>query len=130
MDVADATNHYEEAIFNGMRAGLARKFPPNSRGWIYGKDECRGTTGQASGLDCDEYPFASTEQGGGSNYRGGAGVSLKPVRADHNQAAGRMLGRFYAACDISKNTGSDDKWFGVVALPSAPTTFWKCDNRR
>ena len=129
-DVKMAAKHYQDVILDNPRLGaLSRRYPPASRGWIYSKPGCMGT-GKSTGLDCDEYPFAASEQGGRENYRGGAGVSLRPVLAADNQAAGRKLGTFYGACNISKNPNSDDKWFGVIADPTVPTTYWKCDNRK
>lgn len=130
-DMGMATKHYQDVILDNPKLGaLSRRYPPNSRGWIYSKPGCKGMTGALSGLDCDEYPFAASEQGGQSNYRDGNGVSLRPVVARDNQAAGRLLGTFYGVCDISKNSNSDDKWYGVVADDAIPTSYFKCDNRK
>ncbi|MFM9327212.1 NucA/NucB deoxyribonuclease domain-containing protein [Paenibacillus mesotrionivorans] len=42
------------------------------------------------GFDYDEFPYASTKQGG-------AGAHVEPVQSEENQAAGRALGAFYRA---------------------------------
>jgi RHS repeat-associated protein len=127
-DVLKATEHYADALAaNPRHTALARKFPPHPAGWKNSKPECLNQTGGTTGLDCDEFPFASTEQGGVSNY---PGVSLRPVLSGHNQLAGSKLGAFYGVCDVSKSASSDDKWFAVVADPSAAITTFKCDWRK
>jgi RHS repeat-associated protein len=128
-DVNEATKHYADAIDQNPRTGiLARKYPPNPKGWAPLKPECSGQTGGNTGNDCDEYPFAAAEQGGSANYPGT--VSLRPVNSQDNQAAGRKLGIFYGACDISTNAASDDKWYVVAADASAAVTTFKCDSRK
>nr|WP_269917976.1 NucA/NucB deoxyribonuclease domain-containing protein [Alteromonas sp. PRIM-21] len=93
--------------------------------WSYStKPECRGRTGGISGNDCDEYPFASTREGGPVNYAAGK-VSLRPVFSGHNQAAGRKLGGFYSHCRVKK--GDPIKGvFGVAVNMSSPKTVMIC----
>jgi RHS repeat-associated protein len=102
-DVLEARNHYEEALGAGMPSVLNYMYPGWPGGWYSSMNtSCTGISGGGSGLDCDEYPFKSSLQGGPSNYKAGR-VSLKPLDAGHNQAAGRALGRFLAICKIPAN---------------------------
>ncbi|MEU1729394.1 NucA/NucB deoxyribonuclease domain-containing protein [Nonomuraea sp. NPDC005692] len=48
----------------------------------------------ASGINCDEYPFASTKQGAG--YVKGH-YSVRAVRATQNRAHGNALSAFYSS---------------------------------
>lgn len=71
-------------------------------------------------LQCDEYPFFSTFQGGYESYLTG-GVSLRLVDAAHNNAQGGTLGRFYALCgvvmgspfEVEANTSVDSVTHGL-----------------
>lgn len=59
-------------------------------------DECQtpeGTLDTLVGCQCDEYPFASTRQGGLNAPS--PGVSTKMIKGGDNEAAGRLLGTFY-----------------------------------
>ncbi|WP_433432298.1 LamG-like jellyroll fold domain-containing protein [Nonomuraea sp. CA-141351] len=62
--------------------------------WLWG-----ASVGDASGNDCDEFPFASSWERWNSPYPGAnltrAGYSLCPVPATQNRAAGTLLGKFY-----------------------------------
>ena len=69
-------------------------------------------------LWCDEYPFASTLEGGQAN-----GSSLMLVPATEQMYQGGMLSAFYAACSVVANDPYDGM-FGVV--PGTPSTFWQC----
>ncbi|MFF4764302.1 NucA/NucB deoxyribonuclease domain-containing protein [Streptomyces sp. NPDC001292] len=51
-----------------------------------------GTDYSTRGLDCDEYPFQSTIQGAAA---GDNRYSARALDSDDNQAAGRLLGKFY-----------------------------------
>ena len=53
---------------------LTRKSPPNSRSWLRRAAPCRNKVPGVT--SCDEYPFASTHEGGRNNF---ARVSLRPV---------------------------------------------------
>ncbi|WP_236335725.1 NucA/NucB deoxyribonuclease domain-containing protein [Paenibacillus auburnensis] len=54
------------------------------------------------GYDYDEFPYASTKQGG-------AGAHVEPVLNNENQAVGRDLGQFYRINGIAKNGKFDVK---------------------
>jgi hypothetical protein len=127
-DVNDAAVHYQEAIaLDPSRSLLNRQFPAHGRGWIRRTiTACSGKTGGGTGKDCDEYPFNSAVQGGKANWINGR-VSLKPVRSDHNQAAGRdvLQNKLYGPCRIKANGR-----YGVVSDPSIPRSFAICGNGR
>jgi hypothetical protein len=48
-----------------------------------------------AGKDCDEYPFASTEEGALASAGGFPQFSVRAVSASPNRCAGSALGRFY-----------------------------------
>lgn len=54
------------------------------------------------GYDYDEFPYASTKQGG-------AGSHVEPVLSEENQAVGRDLGKFYREQGIKENDKFDIK---------------------
>jgi len=54
------------------------------------------------GCDYDEFPYASTKQGG-------AGSHVEPVQSAENQAVGRDLGKFYREQAIKENGKFDIK---------------------
>ncbi|TVZ38021.1 deoxyribonuclease NucA/NucB [Alteromonadaceae bacterium 2753L.S.0a.02] len=123
-DVMDATMHIDEAQLSGKPVVLSRSSGGNAGWYRHFAPECIGATGVFSGLDCDEYPFNSTHEGGVGNYLMG-GVSLKPINASHNRSAGSSLGAFYNECGVSQND-PNDMWFGVLAIPFTPTTRAVC----
>lgn len=127
-DVEDATAHYQDVINNNpAMATLNRKFPAHSRDWIRrNATNCTGLSGAGTGNDCDEYPFNSAVQGGYLNWKAGS-VSLRPVRSDHNQSAGRdiLQNKLYGPCGI-KDKGA----YGVIADKAIPSSFAICGNGR
>ncbi len=66
------------------------------------------------GYDCDEYPYASTLNGGTVMYNLG-GVSLRGVPKSDNRSQGGKLGVFYKRNRISKG-----KPFINLAIPYGP----------
>lgn len=52
--------------------------------------------GPPKGFDYDEFPYASTKQGG-------AGAHVEPVPSAENQAVGRDLGQFYRKYNIHED---------------------------
>ncbi len=127
-DVKEATLHIFDAQQFGIGSPILSKRKGNhSRSFIRTAPECRGRATKQTGLDCDEYPFSSTVEGGAANYRAGK-VSLRPINLSHNRAAGGFLNGFFKACGIVPDDPVK-KWFGVVASPSAPTTIPVCAGR-
>jgi RHS repeat-associated protein len=98
---------------------LTRRYPPHSRSWIRTTGAC---VGRIRGVtSCDEYPFASTEEGGAGNR---ARVSLRPVPVLEQATQGGLLSVFYSACRISKTRTSadpfkDKRTFIVLPTPSS-----------
>ncbi|MHA3948887.1 NucA/NucB deoxyribonuclease domain-containing protein [Cellulomonas bogoriensis] len=109
-DTPEATQHDAEAISRHPQwSQLNRKEPANSRDWLRDAPECDGNSRE---IHCDEFPFASTRQGGAS---ASPPVSLKLISRADNAAQGSKLAMFYATCGIS-----DGDTFLVVPLPEVP----------
>jgi hypothetical protein len=98
---------------------LERQQPPQSRSWlsalspqsILGSTQpypyvlCTGSEVTGDGLSCDEFPFAST-------YQGGEGSSLFIVPGSENSPQGTDMFNFYAKC-----APNDGDAFLVVPFP-------------
>jgi RHS repeat-associated protein len=97
----------------------------NPERWYRGTPECNGRTGRSFGLDCDEYPYVSTEEGGPANYPDR--VALEPVPIPDNRGAGAKLGAFYrnGACPVQANQGNKSR-FLVVPVVGARQTYGTC----
>ena len=104
---------------NGISVPLCRA--------IWGKNYATGygLTSYGHTRECDEYPFASTYEGGtGAGTPRGLNLSVCPLDADHNGNGGTELGTFYAF-----NRVLDDEAFDVsVPLPAgqSPPTGPPC----
>ncbi|MFF8932461.1 NucA/NucB deoxyribonuclease domain-containing protein [Streptomyces longwoodensis] len=61
---------------------------------------CRGLTRPSDSYQCDEYPFASTQEGAG---KGDGNFSVRYVPGTENEQAGRELGSWYGADRILHN---------------------------
>lgn len=73
-----------------------------------------------NGLDCDEYPFRSTVQGGP-----GRGVSLRGVNPAESPKQGGTLNGFYTRNECKPF--DHGTWFAVVPVPVAiVSTFSTC----
>ena len=125
-DVPQPTQHDLDAILrNPQWFALNRQSPPHSRAWLRTHPSCQDRVNGE--LDCDEFPFAATRQGGQVAV---PAVSLKVLDALENREQGRKLGMFYdiAGCDVA--AGGQ---FFVVPLPERrglpreqqlPTSAW------
>jgi RHS repeat-associated protein len=118
-DTPVTTLHIATAISGGYRAQLNRISPGHSRAWLKNTPQCSGNVALITGLWCDEYPFASTLQGGP-----GSSVMLTP--AIEQMIQGGKLGAFYGLCKVTPNVGPDDA-FAVGPAPFIPTS-WVCKN--
>lgn len=126
-DYLEHTYHVWDAQTSGMGSPiLRRKSPANKRGWLRSTSTCNGNIAGVSLKDCDEYPFASSVEGGQMNYNLGK-VSLRLIDSQQNRAAGRVLGAMYKACGVSSSSPTR-KWFGVIAAPISPVTTYRCPN--
>lgn len=68
-------------------------------------------------LSCDEYPFASTLNGGHASYLNDS-VSLQLLPQHESDRQGELLGKFYSRANISVG-----KPFISVANPLVPSYF-------
>jgi hypothetical protein len=64
------------------------------------KDIRKAQGGPPAGHDYDEFPYASTKQGG-------TGAHVEPVPSADNQDAGRKLGAFYRKHKLKENDSFD-----------------------
>lgn len=84
--------------------------------WYRNKAACAGTVSRASYLQCDEYPFYASKQGGSNGWNNHK-VSLQPIRQDHNGKAGSLWG---AATRGIKNTKTR-----IMVVPWGPISFYR-----
>ncbi len=113
IDVAAATNHDIEALAQYPAwVALNRKYPANDNSWKNSDPICQA---KLPGQNCDEYPFASTQQGGGAAV---PRPSLKAIDGPQNQLQGSKLGSFYSGCSIQVG----DPFLAVPVPPSMPLT--------
>ena len=103
------------AMSLGAPMTLTRREPPLGRGWL----RCPGSV-LYDNLDCDEYPYASTHQGGpnGLSY-----FSLN-TPAD-NRGAGALLLGMYNLCGVKGNQTMGDQFFVMplnkgLNIPTVP----------
>jgi len=123
-DVYQVTDHIDYAqSVKGILPVLSRTPLPHRRDWTQDTDECRGKTFLGSGLECDEYPFASTVEGGKTGYP--TRVSLRPLNQVQNGRAGWQLGSFYRACGVNP-FHPIKKWFGVVPAADGQQSSYSC----
>lgn len=115
------------AIERGSPTVLFRHSPVHDRRWI----ESRGICDPVQYVtECDEYPFASTEQGGEGNYNAGT-VAVDLASYASNQGEGSALTSFYGAlngCNIAPNRGLDSMYVVVPVPVAAYRTSWLCAN--
>jgi RHS repeat-associated protein len=119
-DTPVTTAHIATAIASGYPARLNRISPGHSRSWLRSTPQCSGNVAALTGLWCDEYPFASSRQGGP-----GSSVMLAPRFEQLLQ--GGKLSAFYALCKVTPNVPPDDG-YAVGPAPFLPTTLWVCKN--
>jgi hypothetical protein len=123
-NVMNATKHDLNAIGGRPDWGqLNYDGIAKSRNWIYGDPRCDGLTGGSTGMDCDEYPFNKTEQGGQANQ-----PSLLPVPLSENRSQGGSFGN--GPCSLQGPAGPDAHGtpFLVVPIPVVGVpTRWLCN---
>jgi RHS repeat-associated protein len=86
--------HVAAAQGAGWPDGLTYLGPNNPQGKNNRKAAC--PPGKYPGMSCDEYPYASTAQGG-------AGASTAPVPLSEQQSQGGTLSRFYMGLSAGQN---------------------------
>jgi hypothetical protein len=116
IDTPQTTEHISDAIATGQPSTLDYIRPGNSRAWLRTDPRCMGNVASVSGSWCDEYPFASTAQGG-------PGASLRLVPAWEQMLQGGLYSAFLSACKVLPNDPIEGT-FGVV--PQWGPTYWVC----
>jgi hypothetical protein len=109
----ETTQHIADAIAGGQPSTLtylgSNSQLHHSRDWLDNDPRCQ----DAQGRWCDEYPFASTAEGGQANNS-----SLRLVPAREQQSQGGSLRQFYRRCNIVAGTK-----FKVATSRTARTHF-------
>ncbi|MHB8845004.1 MAG: RHS repeat-associated core domain-containing protein [Nitrospirota bacterium] len=118
METPQTTKHIADALEEGKPAKLHRISPPHNRNWIYKTAACKGNDSSSTGLWCDEYPFASAEEGGSDLT-----TSTRLVPDWEQQIQGGKLGAFYTACKITPNQRIEGEF---VVVPSRGPSLWRC----
>lgn len=98
-----------------------------SRSWLATDSRCQGLTGGDTGMQCDEFPFNKTEQGGRSGN-----PSLEAVPATQNQSQGGFLSAGISACAMrpAQSSAVRGDAFLVVPVPvETVPTFWLCNGK-
>lgn len=112
MDTPETLDHTVDALLINPRWTLLhRQIPPHSRAWTRSDSRCAG---RSRTMWCDEYPFASAEEGGGP------WVSLRLIPAAEQRVQGGRLSALYADPDC--NLASSGRPFAVIPVPT-PTTL-------
>ena len=114
-DMPQTTQHIIDAIAIGKPSIVTYRGPNNghSRGWLRSTPACRGNSLTRW---CDEYPFASVNEGGQANN-----PSLRIVPASEQRVqAGKWTG-FLGACQVA----TDEK-VKIEPSLSIPQTTWSC----
>ncbi|OQY99921.1 MAG: hypothetical protein B6D35_08075 [Candidatus Brocadia sp. UTAMX2] len=122
IEMPETSIHIAEAIALKHKPGVLNRAysGTNDRNWLRTSPECAGNYGRTkiTGLWCDEYPFASTVEGG-------PGASLKLVPAWEQRLQGIELKGFYYACKIKAGDPIESK-FGVIPVPLIMIPPWQC----
>ncbi|WP_305847099.1 RHS repeat-associated core domain-containing protein [Rhodoferax sp. AJA081-3] len=120
-DTASVRDHIGDAMTSNFSPSILTRGPDQGRGWL---EKYKGPGKPCSGgssMDCDEYPFNASRQGGEANYP--AKVSLRSVQPGENRRAGAHLGWFHEKCNISESGTTQYK---VVAMKGIPRTGYIC----
>ena len=67
----------------------------HDRKWLISKRQCKGS--RSAKTDCDEYPYASSYEGGVFNMNF---AETRLISASDNRSAGATLGRMYTKCEM------------------------------
>lgn len=122
-DTPQTTQHIRDAILSYLPwVYLIRRPGSWDREWLKKTPECKDNYGTGSGLDCDEYPFASVWQGG--EYATPR-PHLRLVQGiGDNRLNGTRLGQFYDECSISEMNPLKGIFFVIPIW--GPETVWSC----
>lgn len=119
--IAEALAGEAETRFGAGRAlpFVLSRVPPQPRGWLDKVGKCPRP--RPAGLWCDEYPYASSLQGGAANYYAG-GVSVQLVPAWEQRIQAGVLKRFYSGAKVDAGGITPTSQFLNVVSP-LPTFF-------
>ena len=100
------------------------RFPVWPRGWYNSTSECGKNARARSGgvAACDEFPFASTRQGGPVNYAMW-GVSLQLLSLAESSRSGNFIDSFYRGAFISPDGFSKQSRFLAMGIPGARSFY-------
>jgi RHS repeat-associated protein len=100
------------------------RFPAWPRGWLRFTSECdEEARARAGGVKaCDEYPFASTRQGGPVNYVLGT-ASLRLLDLDESNRTRNFIGSFYNSAIRSTDGFSKDSRFIALGIQGAKSFY-------
>jgi len=116
----ELTNHVAAAQAAGYPVELHRVATgTNSRDWLETAPECANNSVDRH---CDEYPFASTAEGGANAPRR---PSLFVIDGWDNTSGGAILGVFYRGCKVADD-GAAGSLFSVYANVNLPFSGWIC----
>ncbi len=108
----DTTPEHRDFVADSISLGapfsLNYQAESHSRAWL-ARSGCKGSRPDL--LDCDEYPYASSQQGGEFNP-----VWTRVLGASDNRRAGALLGDMYKRCGMRNG----DRFY-VLPLHGAPT---------
>jgi len=102
LDVPQATKHDLEAILYHppwVKLNYESSVGKSGRDWYLNLPVCEGNSEL---IHCDEFPFFSTEQGGGDAK---PRPSLKLIDRTQNLRQGGKLGAFYSRCGVNIGAG-------------------------
>jgi hypothetical protein len=128
-NVLEVTEHDLRAIGKRPASWLKLNYDgvDKSRSWLLTDDRCRDLTGEATGMDCHEYPYNKTEQGGQSGD-----PEIAPVPSGPNRSQGGSFGVGINTCAMrpAQSSGVRGDAFLVVPVPvAAVPTFWLCNGK-
>jgi Deoxyribonuclease NucA/NucB len=123
LDVPEATKHDLEALLYyppWVKLNYESSAGKTGQGWYTKLPVCEENSNLRH---CDEFPFFSTEQGGGSAI---PRPSLKLIDGVQNRRQGNRLGAFYSRCGV--NIGSGHPFLNVPMPPGSNVeTFFLCN---
>jgi len=119
----ELTDHVYDAITGEGSTGVplpnVLKYikPGNPRSWLNKTSSCnlQARAKYNETMDCDEYPFASSQQGGKTNS-----VSLRLIDPTDNRSGGRLLGGMLKA---DRTVAGKDSYI-VLAHSMVPLSFY------
>ena len=99
--------------------------PPWPRGWLASTVECNSAAriDVGGGVDCDEYPFATSRQGGQYNSVLYNGVSLRLLESEESRRTGGFITTFYIKAGITADGLSRKSRFLVLGIPGIDSFY-------